>query len=220
MSYTEKMAKTSKRPAGSDYHHGDLRAALVAAAAELLESEGASTLSLRSVARAAGVSHAAPYRHFRDKHELLEAVAASGFRVLESSLDEVQQRFPDDPRRQMVEACQIYVRETLAHPHRAHLMFGGFLDAARRSEELRLAAEESFAKLVETVRRGEGSLYRPIPTRDLVLTLWSATHGLAMLSAAGRLETLDPEGDPMARMEAVVDHILAGLANTDPSPPS
>ncbi|MEM8998021.1 MAG: helix-turn-helix domain-containing protein, partial [Acidobacteriota bacterium] len=66
------------------YHHGDLRAALVRSATELLERSGPGAVSLRSVARDAGVSHAAPYRHFKDRHELMEAVAAAGFRVLET----------------------------------------------------------------------------------------------------------------------------------------
>ncbi|MEM9595833.1 MAG: TetR/AcrR family transcriptional regulator [Acidobacteriota bacterium] len=194
------------------YHHGDLRASLVAAGTELLETHGTGGLSLRSVARAAGVSHAAPYRHFKDKHELLEAVAAAGFRRLEACLDDACLRFPDDPKRQVKSACRIYVRETLDHPHRAHLMFGGFLDAERRSAELESAIETSFGKLVATIRRGEGRIYRPLPTRELVLTLWSATHGLAMLAAAGQLTSLDPDSDPETRMDQVMEHILEGLA--------
>lgn len=197
--------------AARDYHHGDLRHALVRAAAALLETAGAGGVSLRSVARAAGVSHAAPYRHFKDKHELLEAVAAAGFRALEAGLDEVLARHPGDPERQILEACHLYVGETLAHPHRSHLMFGGHLDSGRRSAELSAAIEDSFAKLVATIRHGEGLLYRDLPTRELVLTLWSATHGLAMLAAAGQLADLDPDGDPMARMDAILGHLLRGL---------
>ncbi|MEM8933179.1 MAG: TetR/AcrR family transcriptional regulator, partial [Acidobacteriota bacterium] len=110
------MAKASDPRAPRSYHHGDLRAALVDAAARLLEDDGATALSLRSVAREAGVSHTAPYRHFRDKHELLEAVAASGFRALEARLDAVVEKHPNDARRQIVEACRGYVSETLARP--------------------------------------------------------------------------------------------------------
>ena len=193
------------------YHHGDLRASLVETAARLLEKEGAAALSLRRVAREAGVSHTAPYRHFRDKHELLEAVAAAGFRALEAQFDTIVDRFPDDPKRQIVEACRAYVAETLACPERTHLMFGGFLDRSRRSAELSEAIEESFGKLVATVRRGEGILYRDLPTRDLVLALWSATHGLALLSSAGQLRDLDPEGDPETLAERLVELLFSGL---------
>src|ERR1700712_964934 len=64
------------------YHHGDLRRALIDAASRLLEAEGPSALSLRAVAREAGVSPAAPYHHFKDKAELLDAVAQEGWEIL------------------------------------------------------------------------------------------------------------------------------------------
>lgn len=195
------------------YHHGDLRAALVRAAAALLEQSGPAALSLRSVAREAGVSHSAPYRHFKDRHELLEAVAAAGFRALEHGLDDIEQRYPDDPGQQIIEACRVYLRENLAHPHRANLMFGGFLDADRRSSELETALDESFAKLIATVRRGEGRLYRSIPIRRLVLSLWSAAHGYTMLAISGQAEAFDPGGDPEKRIEHIVRDILRGLAD-------
>ena len=182
------------------------------AASRLLEKEGVAALSLRRVAREADVSHAAPYRHFRDKHELLEAVAAAGFRALEARLEEVVARYPDDPRRQILKACRAYVAEVLERPQRTHLMFGGFLDPSRRSDELASAITSSFAGLVSTVRRGEGSLYRDLPTRDLVLALWSATHGLALLTSAQQLRNLDPEGDAEASIERTIGHLLDGLA--------
>ena len=211
------MAKDSeaKDLAKRAYHHGDLREALVAAASRLLETEGAAALSLRRVAREAEVSHTAPYRHFKDKHELLEAVAASGFRALERRLSQVQAELPDDPRRQMIEACRIYVAETVAHRERAHLMFGGLLDPSRRSPELTTAIEESFSRLVATVRRGEEALYRRLPTRELVLTLWSATHGLALLAAADQIGDLAPSDDPEALIELVVTRVFEGLVEKD-----
>ena len=209
------MRKASQPPKDrSTYHHGALRSTLVETAARLIESDGIAALSLRRVAREAGVSHAAPYRHFRDKHELQEAVAAAGFRALEARLDTIAIRYPDDAHRQLVEACRAYVAETLARPGRAHLMFGGALDASRRSAELTDAITSSFAKMVETVRRGEGSLYRDLPTRELVLSLWSTTHGLALLASAGQLQDLDPVGDPEALAERLVENLLCGLARS------
>src|SRR5436190_10168835 len=68
------------------YHHGDLRRALIDAARRLLESEGPSALSLRAVAREAGVSPAAPYHHFKDKGELLDAVAGEGWSMLDEAI--------------------------------------------------------------------------------------------------------------------------------------
>lgn len=208
MLYDAFMPETGKR----SYHHGDLRASLVKTAAQLLEKKGVSALSLRRVAREAGVSHTAPYRHFRDKQALLEAVAASGFEALEARLDEVVEKHPDDARRQIIEASRVYLDETLTHPERAHLMFGGFIDPETRSATLSEAIESSFMKFVEAIRRGEESLFRDLPTRDLVIALWSAIHGLALLAIGGRIRDMDPELDPNALVERMVENLFAGLA--------
>jgi len=188
---------------------------LVEAAQGLLETEGAAALSLRRVAKEAGVSHTAPYRHFRDKHALLEAVAASGFRALEARLAVIADRAPSDSRRQILLACRAYVAETMAYPARTHLMFGGFLDPSRRSAELAAAIEESFSQFVATIRRGEGTLYRDLTTRDLVLALWSATHGLALLAAGGQLRGLAQADEPENLAERLVELLLAGLARDE-----
>ncbi|MEM8932915.1 MAG: TetR-like C-terminal domain-containing protein, partial [Acidobacteriota bacterium] len=95
---------------------------------------------------------------------------------------------------------------------RAHLMFGGFLDPSRRSDELATAIEESFAKLVAAIRRGEESLYRALPTRDLVLTFWSATHGLSMLATSGQLADFLRGAEPDALAERLIENLLSGLA--------
>ena len=194
------------------YHHGNLRNSLVEAASSLLEEEGVAALSLRRVARRAGVSHGAPYRHFRDKHELLEAVAAAGFRSLEERFAALAEQYADDPRRQIVESGCAYMDEVLTHPERAHLMFGRLLDPSRRSDELAAAQEQSFAQLIATVRRGEGTLFRDLPTRELALALWASSHGLSLLASADQLQDLDREGDPKALARRMVENLLAGLA--------
>src|ERR1700740_1806223 len=74
------------------YHHGDLRRALVDAARRILEAEGPTALSLRAVAREAGVSPAAPYHHFKDKAELLDAVAAQGWEILDQMMAEARDK--------------------------------------------------------------------------------------------------------------------------------
>src|SRR5919206_2322086 len=99
----------------STYHHGNLRPALLRTAAKTLEKEGLGALSLRELARRAGVSHNAPYRHFPDRDSLLAALAAEGFEMLGDALEK-------RPRREMGEA---YVEFALAHPQRFRLMFGG-----------------------------------------------------------------------------------------------
>jgi len=151
------------------YHHGDLRAALLAAAAQLLAEGGLAAISLREVARRAGVSHNAPYRHFPDRDSLLAALAAQAFHDL-----------ADWTRASGAEGLaalgQRYVEFALAHPGRFALMFSAALDKARYSE-LQLAATELYELLGQAVRAAA-------PARDPVvatLAAWSLVHGLAQL---------------------------------------
>lgn len=106
----------------STYHHGELRPALLRAAAKILEEEGRDAISLRDLARRAGVSHAAPYRHFADRPALLAALAEEGFALLAAELQ-------GKPWRDQAAA---YVRFALANPERFRLMFISPAPAALR----------------------------------------------------------------------------------------
>src|SRR5580704_13288470 len=97
------------------YHHGDLSRALVEAARRILEAEGASALSLRAVAREAGVSPAAPYHHFKDKTELLEAVAHEGWETLGEAIAEAR-RTSADPRDAIANIGIAYVKFARENP--------------------------------------------------------------------------------------------------------
>src|SRR3982074_3363797 len=104
------------------YHHGDLRAALVRAAIELLEESGETELSLRAVARRAGVSPAAPYRHYADRESLISAVAAVGYRELAQRLAAAHPS-PSTPE-QLASVAIAYVQFALERPALFRLMFG------------------------------------------------------------------------------------------------
>ena len=97
---TPKKAPSKTR----EYHHGDLRNALIQAGLAILAEEGTHALSLRAAARRSGVSHAAPYRHFADKEALLAAIAEQGFNTLAASVRAAIVRFPDSPAAQLEEA--------------------------------------------------------------------------------------------------------------------
>jgi AcrR family transcriptional regulator len=133
------------------YHHGDLRRALLDAALEVLSAEGASALTLREVARRAGVTHAAPYRHFADKQTLLAAVAEEGFRMLTAEMLERSVPLKDDPVRALQAIGLAYVR--FATTERAHfqVMFGKDIDWAREQCELEETADRCFDVLISAV---------------------------------------------------------------------
>jgi AcrR family transcriptional regulator len=153
------------------YHHGDLRAAVLAAAAKMIEKEGLASLSVREAARRAGVSHNAPYRHFPDREALLAALAAEGFSDLGEALEKRTGR----------ELGEAYVRFALERPQHFRLMFGGQL-ALDRHGELRARAEAMSERLAKAFG-GLGS-----EGNFAAAAAWSLVHGLAQLIVDGHLE--------------------------------
>lgn len=200
------------------YHHGDLRCALLAAADRLLAEQGAAGLSLRAVAKGAGVSHTAPYRHFRDKAALLTALAAEGFRLLAEGLEAAAAKHADDPARQLKEAGRVYVATALAHPQRARLMFGGNVALSDDDPAYQAAGERAFNGLQHIIAAGQAAgVFRDDPVRPLALTLWSAVHGLVMLLLAEQIGDV-PAGDP-TRVATMIDWVtevtLSGVLRRD-----
>ena len=134
-----------------------------------MEKEGLSALSLRELARRAGVSHNAPYRHFPDRESLLTALAAEGFERLGQALER-------RPRREMGEA---YVEFALAHPQRFRLMFGGLVKQEKRDRRAYEGLLKSFADL------GEAAPYA-------AAAAWALVHGLSHLLLDGQFEGRGP----------------------------
>jgi AcrR family transcriptional regulator len=170
------------------YHHGDLPRALVDAAVNLVETEGVDALTLRGAARKAGVSQAAPYRHFADKQALLAAVAEEGFRSLTEDMRRASARCEEDPLGHFRALGQAYVEFALAHPAHYRVMFGHAGVDRRTHSSLASAANETFGLLAAAIRRCQQTgLVRPGDPEELALAVWSATHGLASLVIEGQL---------------------------------
>lgn len=176
------------------YHHGDLRNALLAAATEAIEQSGPAALSLRELARRAGVSHAAPAHHFGDKAGLLTELATQGYELL---ADAVHAAGPD-----LMEAGVAYVR--FAVGHRAHftVMFEpglyhpddpGLVAAQARADQALSAALAASAP----ERAAEG---------ELKLAAWSIVHGFAQLWNSGSLADRSGE-DPATIARAVIGNL-------------
>lgn len=168
---------------GRAYHHGDLRAALLAAAEDELAARGVEGFSLRQVAKRAGVSHAAPAHHFGDAAGLLTALAAEGFRQFLAAQAAREARAAPDPAAQLVAAGLGYVDFAMARPALFRLLWQSerpdFGDA-----DLRAAAGAAFQHLVDQVMAAGG--------RSMAdeAAAWAMAHGLADLLASGRLESL------------------------------
>lgn len=163
------------------YHHGNLRDSLLAAAEEVLISHGASGITLREVAKAAGVSHAAPYHHFASLDDMLATVAERGFQRLIAALEPTTQ--VTDSRERLLQISEVYVNCARAHPSQFRLMFGPLLARKREFPALQIAAEQSFAMVVAAATALD-------PERGLELALlgWSLCHGLSNLLIDGALD--------------------------------
>ena len=151
-------AVSTSRP----YHHGDLPAALLDAALALLEA--GEPLSLRAVARRAGVSPTAPYRHYADKEALLAALATYGFAQLADRLDAAAE---------LTDMAEQYVAFALAHPGLFRLMYG------------RPTANAAAARTAEI-------LASRLAAPALQIGAWAMVHGLAVLLLDGKLSCADP----------------------------
>lgn len=206
-------AKTAaKKPREVRYHHGDLHQALLAAAERVLERDGLQGLTLRAVAREAGVSHAAPTHHFSDLTGLLSELATIGFRRFNATMAEAGSRDGTPLERGMARA-KAYVAYARSKPGMYGLMFRAEkLDMTRPA--LREAADASFAGLAGAVaaRRHE-----PIAVERLSLhqaaeiaKAWSLVHGYTMLVLDGRLHDIFTRV-PGANADTLLDAMLKAV---------
>jgi AcrR family transcriptional regulator len=166
------------------YHHGNLRAALVRAAMELLEESGENALSLRAVARRAEVSPAAPYRHYADRETLVSAVAAVGYRELAERLTAAHPS-PSTPE-QFASVAIAYVQFALERPALFRIMFGEPCD---HDNDERIAATEAVSLYVRAI------VERTFPQADadaMATAIWALVHGLAFLYLDRKLDATTP----------------------------
>lgn len=199
----------SNRTGRRAYHHGNLRRALIDAALEMLTEGQGWDFPLREVARRAGVSHAAPYKHFSDKQELLGEVAALGFDALRAETAAAAERHPRAPFDQLRAIGEAYVAFATGRPAHFRLMFGPALAAAGNQPVLARAAEASRQVMVEVVTRcvlASGLGAEQIPHR--VLAAWSLVHGLSVLLNDGLARDA---GSPREAAAAVCEVFVRGL---------
>ncbi len=169
------------------YHHGDLRRAIVATAMAMLQEGGDWQFTLREVARRAGVSHAAPYKHFPDKAALLGEVALTGFDQLRLALAATHAAASDGLGAEFAAMMRAYLAFGEANPALYRLMFGGAVaNAADIHRDAR--AVGTFDLLVDLLGRGQAAgLFRERPVRGQAAACWAQLHGLTMLRLDGLL---------------------------------
>jgi AcrR family transcriptional regulator len=208
---TQKLPVISDPSRGS-YHHGDLHNSLLEAADCLLEQTGAAKLSLREVAKHAGVSHTAPYRHFKNRAALLEAIAIAGFRRLKTLLEQAEASAPDDIVQQLRAGGLAYLQVAVNNPEHTRLMFGGMMKEVSEDSALFAAAEDTYDTLYRIIDTGRArGVFGGSDTETVVLAAWSLVHGLTMLILGTQKVNPATPTELDAITRSVLDTFLNGL---------
>lgn len=193
------------------YHHGNLKAALIAVARDMLERDGPEALSLRAVAQAAGVSRTAPYNHFDDKEALLAALAGAGFRALADAQSAAAEAV-DGAAERLVAIGRSYVGFALAHPQLYRLMYGVGVSDWCRHPGVRDAKRASFEPVQAALAEHLGSGADPHALRVAAVAAWAEVHGLSMLLLDGSLgDDADVPGETTALVDTILATFVAGL---------
>ncbi|QIG40850.1 TetR/AcrR family transcriptional regulator [Microbacterium sp. 4R-513] len=193
------------------YHHGNLRAALLARAWDVIDEDGAEALSLRGLARDVGVSHGASARHFRDRQALLDAIALEGFERMNRSLAEAVGTDASFPTR-LRAAGRAYVEFAVAHP----AILGVMYSAKQHEDASAELLEESHAGmrgLIDLIEEGQaaGQAKGGGPAR-LALVAFASVHGVAALATADLLDGVPWEEAAEAVLAFLAEGIDAGSA--------
>ncbi|MBI3434271.1 MAG: TetR/AcrR family transcriptional regulator [Proteobacteria bacterium] len=210
-------SKHGRGPRG--YHHGNLREALLSAALDLIAQKGPWGFTFADAARSAGVSPAAPYRHFRDRDELLANVARRGFEQFEAALKQAW----DEGRPSAAAAFERVGKAYLAFARGEPALYSAMFEAGvplDRDPDLKMAGERAFGVL----RVAAESLIATLPLRArppalmMSLHIWALSHGIASLFGRGDAARRALPMSPEELLEAGVLVYLRGLGLPDPPP--
>lgn len=201
----------SNRPARRAYHHGDLRQALLNAARKLLDKDGVEAVTVRAVAREAGVAHSAPANHFKDRAALLAALATGIFEELAVEVEIALGMSARKPQARLHAMAEVIVHYALQHPHRYRLLWRRDNFAADGSP-----AEIAGTVLYDRVKAILGAAKGPTKAsiNSQVIAAWSLIHGYVSLRLEGALVDGRDELSGRSRVSAIVDVLIDGLGPT------
>lgn len=211
MSEEQSAASAIAKSESHHYHHGDLKNALIAAGLQLLIEKGVNGLNLREVARRAGVTHAAPYRHFADKEALIAAIAEDGFQRLGVQIRTAHAAATGDAASKLTTLGHAYITFALEQPGSFRLMFSHTIAHREQYPELYTAAKAGFLLLQSIIEEGKAAR-RFIDADSIAMTksVWSMVHGLATLLVEGQFP-LD-HTDPQVQQQTITFHLERVLA--------
>jgi AcrR family transcriptional regulator len=191
----------------------------VQAALDLVTADGAGALTLRGAARKAGVSQAAPYRHFASKEALLAAVSEDGFRAMASAMRAAMAAAGDEPLARFRALGLAYVGFARAHPSRLRVMFGREMADRSAHPALQEAARSTYRLLVDAIADCQrAGLIRAGDPEELAVSAWSMVHGFAALVIDGQLDVV-ADRSVAELTEGIAQAMFLGLGERgEPSP--
>jgi AcrR family transcriptional regulator len=192
--------------AAATEQHGDVRRLVLDAAIAIIETDGAESLSMREVARRAGVSHQAPYHYFGDRSGIFAAISQEGFSALAHAFQQVQTDGTLDSTSPAKAGFTAYMRFAREHIGHFRVMFRADISGLSSHPEAHQCAEEAFAELRNMVARTIGDSADPQDALTFALMMWSQAHGLATLMLDGPLEArFGSLADAEKQADAVID---------------
>lgn len=193
------------------YHKNNLKAELIQAAVGIIQAEGVEALTLRGLAKVTGVSRTAPYRHFKDKEELIAAIAEEGFRLLNEAMSRVVDSIPNEgtnipesfPLESIIAQSIEYVRFAQNYSSHFKVMFSFNRETLAEQEGLLREASKSLGGLISSVEAcQEAQLVKPGDSFQIAVSAWSLIHGYGNLVSQGLFEFLS--GDQETSIEDAV----------------
>jgi AcrR family transcriptional regulator len=199
--------------AATTYHHGNLRHRLIEAALEMIDESGAAELTLRGIAKRAGVSHTAPYRHFSNKEALLAAVAREGVSLMLSEINVRLERAKGDALTRFTVCGSAYIDFAIHHPAHFRVMYASPQKGVAVPEDLKPELSPVFQLFIEVVAEcwKQGILQGESPYR-IAISAWSLVHGFSLLVIDGRLQGEALDGGSLESMKrGLLYSLYAGL---------
>ena len=193
----------SRKKTRGSYHHGDLKASLKKTALRLVREKGPRGFSLSEASRMAGVTAAAPYRHYEDKDALLAEVACDGLNLMVRELHEAADAV-GGVLSQMLEVGMAYLRFSSTHSDYFVVIFNAGLDKSKYSE-LGRAAEEAFRVILELSQKAEKT---PELAVQRAVSAWGLVHGFATLTLDGALTTAIREKPRFEHLRPILRQFL------------
>jgi AcrR family transcriptional regulator len=189
------------------YHHGDLKASLKRAALRLVQEKGPRGFSLNEASRLAGVTVAAPYRHFEDKDALLAEIACDGLDLMVLELREAAAAV-SGIREQMLEVGMAYLRFSSVHADYFAVIFNAGLDKSKYLDVGR-AAGRAYGVILELCQQAEKT---PELAAQRAVSAWALVHGFATLTADGALSTAMEEGSRFEHLRPLLHQFLTNTS--------